>query len=82
MVRRPLQARHPIQTRVGVFAFGMLAAYSGWALLRGGVFAYHNHHRMEVYSPELLVMGVVLMMLALVPDSLVAAMLKRSKRNG
>jgi hypothetical protein len=37
---------------------------------------------MEVYSPELVVMGVVLMMLALVPDSLVAAMLKRSKRNG
>ena len=82
MVCRPLQAGHPIRTRVGVFAFGMLAAYSGWALLRGGVFAYHNHHRMEVYSPELVVMGVVLMMLALVPDSLVAAMLKRSKRNG
>jgi hypothetical protein len=60
----------------------MLAAYPGWALLRGGVFAYHNHHRMEVYSPELVVMGVVLMMLALVPDSLGAAMLKRSKRNG
>jgi hypothetical protein len=67
---------------VGVFAFGVLAACSGWALLRGGVFAYHNHHRMEVYSPELVVMGVVLMMLALVLDSLVAAMLKRSKRNG
>jgi len=67
---------------MGVFAFGMLAAYFGWALLRGGVFAYHNHHRMEVYSPELVVMGVVLMMLALLPDSLVAAMLKRGKRNG
>jgi hypothetical protein len=37
---------------------------------------------MEVYSPELVVMGVVLMMLALLPDSLVAAMLKPSKRNG
>jgi len=80
--RRPLPARHPIRTRVGVFAFGMLAAYSGWALLRGGVFAYHNHHRMEVYSPELVVVGVILMMLGLVPGSLVAAMLKRSKRNG
>jgi hypothetical protein len=60
----------------------MLAACSGWALLLGGVFAYHSHHRMEVYSPELVVMEVVLMMLALVPGSLVAAMLKRSKRNG
>jgi hypothetical protein len=65
---------------VGVFAFGILVAWSGWALLHGGVFAYSDHYRMEVYSPELVVLGLVFMVLALVPDSFVARLLKRAKR--
>ncbi len=67
---------------MGIFALGIVVAYSGWALLPSGLFAYHNHYRAVVYSPELIVFGGVIMLVAIVPDSLVGAMLKRSKGNG
>ena len=42
----------------------MLVAWSGWALLHGGVFAYHNYYGRDVYSAEVVVFGVVVMVLA------------------
>jgi len=54
----------------------MLVAWSGWALLHGGVFAYHNYYGRDVYSAEVVVFGVVVMVLALVPDSWVARLLE------
>ena len=65
--------------RVGIFGFGTLIAYEGMALLKRGIFAYRNHYHAEVYSPALTVMGVLLMILALIPDSLVERLVRRGR---
>ena len=65
------------RTRVGVFAYGVLALYMGAALLKRGIFVWHNGYGMEVYSPALAATGFVLMLVALVPDFLVRWFVKR-----
>lgn len=76
--RRPKPAKS--WTRVGIFVFGVLTAYTGIALLQRGVFMYHNHYRAEVYSPGVIVMGLIFMVVALIPDSLVEFLIRRARR--
>jgi hypothetical protein len=79
MFRKRTSGRGTIWMRLGLFASGVLIVYCGLALLKQGVFAYHNYYRAVVYSPELVVLGGVFMLLALVPNSLVARLIQRGK---
>jgi hypothetical protein len=69
------------RTRLGVFAGGLLIACYGASLFSRGSFVFHNYLRAEVYSPAVVVTGGVLMMVALVPDSLVEKLMKRGRGN-
>jgi len=66
---------------MGVIASGMLIVYYGTSLLNRGSFVFKNPYRAEMYSPALVVTGGVLMLLALVPDSLVEKWIKSGKGN-
>jgi hypothetical protein len=56
--------------RVGVFAGGMYFAVYGLSLLDNGVFEFHNYLRAVVHSPGIVMSGILLMILAVIPDSL------------
>ena len=80
MFRRSAPKPKTIWTRLGMFAFGVMAVWCGLALLKRDVFAYHNYFRAAVYSPGMVVLGGVLMLLAIVPDSIVEALVRRGKQ--
>ena len=71
-----------VWTRVDIFAFGMFIACEGMALFHHGVLVYQNYYRAEMYSPTLTVTGVVFMILALIPDSLVERVVRIGRRSG
>ena len=79
MFRRRVTKPNKIRARLGVFAFGMLIVCYGTALLHRGIFVYRNYYRAEMYSPALIVTGVLFMMLALIPKSLVERIVRRDR---
>ena len=76
-LRRPHRAGW--RARSGVFAFGAFIVVQGSVLLKRGVFVYRNGYLAEMYSPALEVMGCVLMILAVIPDSLVERLIRRPR---
>ena len=76
--RRP--RRGGWRVRTGVFAFGAFIVLQGSILLKRGVFVYRNGYLAEMYSPALEAMGCVLMILALIPDSLVERLISKDKK--
>lgn len=79
MFRRRVTKPNTIRTRLGIFAFGMLIVCYGTALLHRGIFVYRNYHRAEMYSPALIVAGMLFMMLAPIPDSLMERLVRRRR---
>jgi hypothetical protein len=77
--RRRAKKANQIRTRMGVFAFGIVIAYCGVALLHHGFFVYRNCYPAAMYSPALAVTGAVFMVLALIPDSLVERVVGRAR---
>jgi hypothetical protein len=54
----------------------------GISLFSRGVVAYENCLRAVVYSPVIVMSGALLMLLAVVPDSLVARLNRRGRQRG
>jgi len=75
--RRRLKTPNHTWGLAGTFGSGIVLVYLGIALLHRGVVVYRNSYRAEVYSPALAATGVVLMLLALIPDWLVRWFVKR-----
>jgi hypothetical protein len=69
-----------LRTRMGMFASGMLIVYCGTSLLNRGIGVFRNSYRAEMYLPALVVTGGVLMLLALIPNSLVERWIKPEKK--
>lgn len=46
-------------------------------MLSRGVFEYDNYYHAVVYSPAIVMVGVLLILLALIPDRMVARLGKR-----
>jgi hypothetical protein len=67
--------------RVGVFAGGVYSVIFGLSMLSRGVFEYDNYYHAVVYSPAIVMVGGLLILLALIPDRMVARLGKRRKTN-
>ena len=76
---RPVVHRN-LWPRVGVFAGGLYFAVQGWSLFDKGVFEFHNYPRALAYSPGIVMSGMLLLVLAVIPNSVVEWIVARRDR--
>jgi hypothetical protein len=65
--------------RVGVFAGGVYFVIFGLSMVSRGLFECHNYYYAVVYSPAIVMSGVLLILLVVIPDRMVARLVKRRK---